>query len=245
MRRPRGFGLGCKDYRVNVYRGAATRRDLLRTGAVVAAGLIAGPAMADDPIGDLIQNTTPTGVARPSTTAMPASPMTFRPDLFRRALAALSRHSSEIARQDRIALVDFDLPSSRSRFHIVDLASGRSQSLLVAHGRGSDPAHTGFLTLFSNEVGSAASSSGAYVTKGDVYIGEHGRSQRLVGLDRTNNNVEERAIVVHAAWYVSQDMIAQHGKIGRSEGCFALTEDSLEIALNQLGAGRMIYADKV
>ncbi|HEY0271516.1 MAG TPA: murein L,D-transpeptidase catalytic domain family protein [Sphingomonas sp.] len=230
---------------MNVYRGAATRRDLLRTGAVVAAGLIAGPAMADDPIGDLIQNTTPTGVARPSTTAMPASPMTFRPDLFRRALAALSRHSSEIARQDRIALVDFDLPSSRSRFHIVDLASGRSQSLLVAHGRGSDPAHTGFLTLFSNEVGSAASSSGAYVTKGDVYIGEHGRSQRLVGLDRTNNNVEERAIVVHAAWYVSQDMIAQHGKIGRSEGCFALTEDSLEIALNQLGAGRMIYADKV
>jgi hypothetical protein len=170
--------------------------------------------------------------------------MTFRPDLFRRALKALSRHGSEIRRHDRIALVDFDLPSSRSRFHIVDLASGRSQSMLVAHGRGSDPEHTGFLTMFSNVVGSAASSSGAYVTK-DEYVGEHGRSLRLVGLDGSNSNVEERAIVVHSAWYVSQDMIAQHGKIGRSEGCFALSEENLQIALAQLGSGRMIYADKV
>ena len=116
--------------------------------------------------------------------------------------------------------------------------------MLVAHGRGSDPEHTGFLTMFSNQVGSAASSSGAYVTK-DEYNGEHGRSLRLVGLDASNSNVEERAIVVHAAWYVSQDMISQHGKIGRSEGCFALSEDNLDIALNQLGGGRMIYADKV
>lgn len=227
-------------------RSTASRRDILRAGTVVAAGLLAGPAMAGDPIGDLLaQNDTPIGVTRRSATAMPASPMTFRPDLFRRALAALSRHSSEIKRQDRMALVDFDLPSSRSRFHIVDLASGRSQSLLVAHGRGSDPEHTGFLTTFSNVVGSAASSSGAYVTKGDVYNGEHGRSQRLVGLDQTNSNVEQRAIVVHAAWYVSQDMIAQHGKIGRSEGCFALSESNLETVLGQLGSGRMIYADKV
>ena len=109
--------------------------------------------------------------------------------------------ATAIQQRDKMALVDFDLPSSQPRFHIVDLASGRSRSLLVAHGRGSDPEHTGFLTRFSNDIGSAASSQGTYLT-GDIYVGEHGRSRRLLGLDSTNSNVEPRAVVVHAAWYV-------------------------------------------
>jgi hypothetical protein len=214
-----------------------SRRDILRTGTIVTAGLIAGPAMAQ------INSGLP-GLARPTATAMPASPMTIRPDLFRRALQALQKHGDRIQKRDRIALVDFDLPSSQPRFHIVDLDSGRSRSLLVAHGRGSDPEHTGWLTRFSNVVGSAASSDGAYLT-GDIYVGQHGRSRRLYGLDRTNSNVQERAIVVHSAWYVGADMIAQHGKLGRSEGCFALSASDLEDTLATLGQGRMIYADKV
>lgn len=216
---------------------ALSRRDILRTGTIVTAGLIAGPAMAQ------INSGLP-GLARPTATAMPASPMTIRPDLFRRALQALQKHGDRIQKRDRIALVDFDLPSSQPRFHIVDLDSGRSRSLLVAHGRGSDPEHTGWLTRFSNVVGSAASSDGAYLT-GDIYVGQHGRSRRLYGLDRTNSNVQERAIVVHSAWYVGADMIAQHGKLGRSEGCFALSASDLEDTLATLGQGRMIYADKV
>lgn len=219
------------------HRAALSRRDLLRTGTIATAGLIAGPAMAQ------INGGLP-GLARPTATAMPASPMTIRPDLFRRALQALQRHGDLIRKRDRIALVDFDLPSSQPRFHIVDLDSGRSRSLLVAHGRGSDPAHTGWLTRFSNVVGSAASSDGAYLT-GDIYVGQHGRSRRLYGLDRSNSNVEERAIVMHAAWYVGADMISQHGKLGRSEGCFALSGADLEDTLTTLGQGRMIYADKV
>jgi len=216
---------------------ALSRRDILRTGTIVTAGLIAGPAMAQ------INSGLP-GLARPTATAMPASPMTIRPDLFRRALQALQKHGDRIQKRDRIALVDFDLPSSQPRFHIVDLDSGRSRSLLVAHGRGSDPEHTGWLTRFSNVVGSAASSDGTYLT-GDIYVGQHGRSRRLFGLDATNSNVEPRSVVVHAAWYVSPDMIAQHGKLGRSEGCFALSTADLEDTLSALGPGRMIYADKV
>ena len=213
-------------------RGATfSRRELLRGGTLVATGIVAGPALAQINVGI-------PGLGRPTATAMPATPMTIRPDLFRRALAALQRHG------DRIALVDFDLPSSQPRFHIVDLASGQSRSLLVAHGRGSDPGHTGWLTRFSNEVGSAASSEGTYVT-GNIYVGQHGRSRRLYGLDNTNSNVEPRAIVVHSAWYVGRDMISQHGKLGRSEGCFALSAADLEDTLATLGEGRMIYADKV
>jgi len=201
----------------------------------MAAGMLAGPAFAQ--LGGL-------GNLGHSAAAVPATPMTIRPDLFRKALAALQRHDSQIEHRDRIALVDFDLPSSQPRFHVVDLESGSSRSLLVAHGRGSDPGHTGWLTRFSNVVGSAASSEGTYVT-GDTYVGQHGRSRRLAGLDPTNSNVEPRAIVIHSAWYVGRDMIAQHGKLGRSEGCFALSSADLEYALETLGPGRMIYADKV
>jgi hypothetical protein len=227
---------------VNASRGQSlSRREILRTGTIVTAGVLAGPALADAPLAALAEFQ---ARPRPTATAMPATPMTIRPDLFRRALAALQRHGAQIPNRDRIALVDFDLPSSQPRFHVVDLASGQSRSLLVAHGRGSDPMHTGFLARFSNEVGSAASSDGAYLT-GNTYVGQHGNSRRLMGLDYTNSNVEERAIVVHAAWYVGTDMIAQHGKLGRSEGCFALSNGDLTYAMEMLGQGRMIYADKV
>ena len=220
------------------FRGSAlSRRELLRTGTIVTAGLLAGPALAQI-------NTGLPGLGHPTATAMPASPVTIRPDLFRRALTALQRHGGRIAQRDKMAIVDFDLPSSQPRFHIVDLASGQSRSMLVAHGRGSDPEHTGFLTRFSNEVGSAASSQGTYLT-GDIYVGAHGRSRRLFGLDSTNSNVEPRSVVVHSAWYVGADMVAQHGKLGRSEGCFALSAPDLEQTLASLGEGRMIYADKV
>jgi hypothetical protein len=204
---------------------------------MVAAGVVAGPAFGQINAGLI-------GAAKPTATAMPASPLTIRPDLFRRALAALQRHGNQVQLRDRIGLVDFDLPSSKPRFHIVDLQSGQSRSLLVSHGRGSDPAHSGWLTRFSNTPGSAASSDGAYMT-GSLYSGAHGRSRRLLGLDPTNNNAEPRAIVVHSAWYVSPDMVAQHGKLGRSEGCFAVSTAELDYTLNALGEGRMIYADKV
>lgn len=210
---------------------------MLRSGTIVAAGVVAGPALGQI-------NTGLIGAARPTATAMPVSPVTIRPDLFRRAMAALQRHQGSVPLRDRMALVDFDMPSAQPRFHIVDLASGQSRSLLVSHGRGSDPDHTGWLSRFSNRVNSFASSSGAFVTS-DIYNGQHGRSRRLIGLDHTNNNAEERRIVVHAAWYVSPDMVAQHGKLGRSEGCFAVSTAELEHTLQALGEGRMIYADKV
>lgn len=214
-----------------------SRRELLRTGTVVAAGAIAGPAFGQINAGLI-------GAARPTATAMAVSPVTIRPDLFRRALNAMQRHHGSIRLRDRMAIVDFDLPSAKPRFHIVDLASGRSRSLLVSHGRGSDPEHIGWLTRFSNQPNSEASSAGSYLTS-EIYQGAHGRSRRLLGLDQTNSNVEPRGIVVHAAWYVSPGMVAQHGKLGRSEGCFAVSTDELEYTLQSLGEGRMIYADKV
>jgi hypothetical protein len=126
----------------------------------------------------------------------------------------------------------------------VDIANGRVESLLVAHGRGSDPSHTGWVKAFSNAPGSAATSEGCYLT-GDYYVGQHGRSMRLKGLDATNNNAESRGIVVHAAWYVGPDIVRQHGLLGRSEGCLAVSQADLPGVLQRLGPGRLIVARKL
>ena len=156
----------------------------------------------------------------------------------------MSRNIGRIKHRDVIAICDFDDPSAKPRFHLLDVASGKLESLLVAHGRGSDPSHTGWLKRFSNDFGSAASSSGAYVTA-EEYVGQHGRSRRIDGLDSTNCNARARAVVIHGAWYAERDMITQHGKLGRSEGCFAFGETDLAQVMARLGPGRLIYADKV
>jgi hypothetical protein len=161
------------------------------------------------------------------------------------AREGLERHASSIQHSDIVGIADFAAPSRAPRFYLVNIAEGRATSHLVSHGRGSDPAHTGWVERFSNEPGSNASSPGAYRT-GAYYSGQHGRSQRLIGLDPTNSNAEPRAIVIHGAWYVSDAMVRQHGKLGRSEGCFAFdeTNGSLDEVLACLGPGRLLYAGR-
>lgn len=208
-------------------RAARTRRGLLKAGGLMVAGTMLPKAL-----------TAATVPATPAT-----SPRVVRPELLRRALAALERHGGRLQR-DRMAIVDFAAASSQPRFHFIDLASGASSSKLVAHGSGSDPAHTGFLHRFSNAGGSNASSEGAFLAA-DYYVGKHGRSQRLIGLDPTNDNALARAIVVHGAWYANPDMIRTRGMLGRSQGCFAVGEHELAEVFERLGTGRMIYAAKV
>lgn len=167
----------------------------------------------------------------------------LKPDgLITRAKAALDRHPGMIPNRDVVGIADFALNSATPRFHLLDMRNGRVESFLVAHGRGSDPAHTGWLHRFSNEPGSEATSAGAYVTK-DIYFGAHGRSRRLQGLDADNDQAEPRGIVVHGAWYVNQTL-AQRGAIGRSQGCFAFAEDQIGQIIERIGPGRLILATK-
>lgn len=205
-------------------RAMQSRRGLLKAGGLAAIGTVL-----------------PKGALAAS--APSAAPRAVRPELMRRALAALERHGDRVQR-DRIAIVDFNAPSAQPRFHFVDIASGATISKLVAHGSGSDPAHTGFVHCFSNEGGSNASSEGAFLAT-DYYNGKHGRSQRLIGLDPTNDNALVRAIVVHGAWYANAEMIRARGMLGRSQGCFAVGENELAEVFERLGPGRMIYAAKV
>ena len=71
-----------------------------------------------------------------------------------------------------------------------------------------------------------------------------GDALRLSGLDPENCNAESRAIVVHAAWYVSPEIASLTGMLGRSEGCFAVSSASLDHVLDRLGPGRLLFAAK-
>ncbi len=218
------------------------RREMLRWGAIGAGGAMLSSAASPVGLPAMVFRTPP--MLSPTVARQPAAPAGVDPQLFARAKAALDSHRGGLRRTDVIGIVDFSLASRDPRFHLVDMLNGRVESHLVAHGRGSDPGHSGWLERFSNRIGSEASSNGTYVTD-DNYVGKYGVSMRVRGLDWSNNNAMTRAIVIHNAWYAEPEMIADHGKLGRSEGCFAFSRASQWRVMSRLGSGRMIYADKL
>ena len=148
------------------------------------------------------------------------------------------------ARRERLAIVDFALPSTTRRFHIVDLRTGDVESYLTAHGRGSDPGHDAIAERFSNTSGSNASSLGAYLSL-SRYMGVHGLSLRLKGLDAAqNSNAELRAIVLHSAPYMDADWRRTHGRPGRSFGCFVVETPLIEHMVTRLENGVLIFAGR-
>nr|NUR38411.1 murein L,D-transpeptidase catalytic domain family protein [Sphingomonas sp.] len=220
---------------------------MLRLGAYGAAGAIISTAASSSvlqlyPNSQGLDPLAPLPAQPQAQVPTPSAPGGIDPQLFARAKAALDSH--QVWPRDTMAIVDFSKPSNEPRFHVVDLASGNVESHMVCHGRGSDPDHSGFVERFSNDFGSYASSNGAYVTT-DYYDGKYGLSMKVRGLDWSNNNAEARAIVIHNAWYAEPDMIPLHGKLGRSEGCFAMSRQSQYEVMRKLAGGRMIYADKL
>lgn len=205
------------------------RRLLL--GALVAVSVDVGASRAQ---------TLPAPVAPPSLTPAAAP----RPALLERALAALDTHAGRITNRSLIGVVDFSAPSHALRMQLVDVAGGRVLTEhLVAHGHGSDPDNSGWVERFSNQPGSNASSAGSFLAA-DIYTGKHGRSRRMLGLDADNSLALDRGIVIHAAKYVDPAMARAQGRIGRSQGCFAVSPGAIHDVLARLGPGCLIYAGK-
>lgn len=167
---------------------------------------------------------------------------TVRGELLTQALNAWNAHPE--AKRDRIAVVDFALPSERPRFYIVDLRTGAVTSYLTAHGKGSDPGHDGMAEIFSNVASSNASSLGPYLAT-ERYMGKHGLSLRLKGLDATlNSNAESRAIVLHSADYMDTAWRRARGRPGRSFGCFVVETPLIEEVVTRLEGGTLIFAGR-
>jgi hypothetical protein len=166
----------------------------------------------------------------------------IRGALLTQALQALSARPD--ARRDRLAVVDFALASDKPRLFIVDLRTGVVAAYLTAHGRGSDPGHDGIAEVFSNKPGSSASSLGGYLTLGR-YMGAHGLSLRLRGLDPLQNaNAEARAIVLHSAPYMDAAWRRIHGRPGRSFGCFVVETRLIEDVVARLEGGVLLFAGR-
>ena len=217
------------------------RRQLLGAFAGSAASALfprsAAQAIATSPI--QIPDASGIGIAKPWS-LQPG--VETGPALLNRALVALQEHNSRIAAHDVIGIVDFSAPSKEARFTIYDVVAGKVVSThLVAHGRGSDPANSGWVEKLSNRPGSNASCSGSFLTS-DIYHGKHGRSRRLIGLDTDNNLALERGIVIHAASYVGEGIVQAQGRVGRSQGCFAVSDEDILPVLTHLGPGRLLFA---
>ena len=198
------------------------RRDLLKKG------LVAGAALS-----------LPTRVF-----AMPQKGSARDRALFELAKRELDRAGDAIWKRDIVAIADFGLHSAERRFHFVNLEREEVRSFHVSHGSGSDPEHDGYLNRYSNQVGSHATSRGAYVTW-EWYVGRYGTSMRLGGLDPTNEAAFRRAIVMHRANYAEVSHIERWGRLGRSQGCFAMGEAQFKEALANLSGGRLLFADSL
>jgi len=140
---------------------------------------------------------------------------------FDKALKGFNQLKAQgIIKKDILTLIDFSMSSNSKRLWIIDMSTKTVlYNTLVAHGRNSGEE---FATQFSNDNSSNKSSLGFYAT-GEIYNGKHGESMKLDGLEAgINSNARARAVVMHAADYVSETFAKQHNRIGRSLGCPAL-----------------------
>jgi len=160
-------------------------------------------------------------------------------NVFEMAIAGYKKlQSTGKISNNKLSIADFTQPSTRNRLYIIDLASRKLLfHTLVAHGKNSGEL---MASKFSNKAESNQSSLGFYVTA-EKYLGKHGLSLRLDGLEKYNNKARERAIVMHAANYVSEDFARARGYIGRSWGCPAVSTGLNEPIINAIGNGSCLF----
>lgn len=133
-----------------------------------------------------------------------------------------------ISRSEYLTICDFSQPSSKKRLYIVDVENKKLViNTYVAHGKNSGAEYA---TRFSNTPESLQSSLGFYVTA-NTYIGAHGLSLRINGVDRGyNDKALARTIVIHGAAYVDPARAKAGVFMGRSYGCPAVPQkESAEI----------------
>lgn len=144
-----------------------------------------------------------------------------------------------IKRTEVITIIDFSLPSDKERLWVLDLIQGKVLfHCLVSHGRNSGEL---MADKFSNIPGSNASSPGFYIT-GETYIGKHGFSLKLDGLEMgINDKARTRAIVMHGADYVSTEFIRKYGRLGRSFGCPAVPQELSKEIIQTIKGGSCLF----
>lgn len=139
----------------------------------------------------------------------------------------LKQHSN--FNQDIVFLADMAIESRYNRFYVYNV---KNDSVLykglVAHGKGSDTGTYGELQ-FSNVEGSNMTSLGNYKVGVD-YVGRFGKSYKLHGLDKTNDQAFARYVVLHTYTFMPHE--EQLVPIIRSEGCPMVSKETFKILEN-------------
>ena len=138
-----------------------------------------------------------------------------------------------------LTIIDFNKSSTEKRFFIVDLNKREIiHESLVAHGKNSG---WDIPSSFSNNTNSHQSSLGFYLTA-ETYMGRHGLSLKLDGLEKNiNDNARKRHIVIHAADYVSDNFIDKFGRLGRSFGCPSLPSENYNAIIDIIKNNSIIF----
>ena len=197
---------------------------------MLAIGLVATPAAAGRP----------PRVTPPVQRALPAAEWP-RPEVLALAMRAYEcGRTGGFFDKPVLTLIDYSLPSSERRLWVIDPVRNRILfHELVAHGEGSGD---DLASAFSNRPRSRQSSLGLFRTEG-AYVGQHGRSLRLSGLEPgINDRARERAIVLHAASYVSRAAVAALGRLGRSWGCPAVEPRVHRSLIDRIKDGTALFA---
>ncbi|HXS36620.1 MAG TPA: murein L,D-transpeptidase catalytic domain family protein [Flavipsychrobacter sp.] len=141
--------------------------------------------------------------------------------------------------KDILTICDFTLSSTQNRIWVIDLRQKKVIfNTYVAHGQGSGDEYA---TSFSNDENSHKSSLGFYVTS-NTYIGEHGTSLHLNGMDMGFNDAAyDRGIVVHGADYVCSKFIDYNQRLGRSWGCPAVPSKISDALIETIKDGTCLF----
>lgn len=146
----------------------------------------------------------------------------------------------QINKYNTLTIIDFSKPSYDKRVWVVNLKNSKLlMKLYTAQGKGSGLVYA---KHFSNKPGSDETSLGVYETLSS-YVGKHGLSLRVKGLERgVNNNAFKRDIVIHPAWYVTPKFIEKFHRVGRSWDCFALNPEKSRKFINLTKGGSILFA---
>ncbi len=142
--------------------------------------------------------------------------------------------------QHILTIIDYTKPSTARRLWVFDLNNNSViLNTYVAHGQNSG---FNYATSFSDRPGSLETSLGVFLTE-STYQGKHGYSLRLKGLEKGfNDKAEARDIVVHRADYATAQFAQQHGRLGRSWGCFAVSPAVADSLIHTIKNGTLVFA---
>jgi hypothetical protein len=163
----------------------------------------------------------------------------FNNKLYNRAAYYFNKHQRVIRNKRYMTVIDYTKPSYTKRMYIIDLQTRKIESHLVAHGKNSGYRYA---NDFSNRFNSYKSSKGPFLT-GTTYFGSHGKSLKLLGLERgVNDKALDRGIVIHGADYVSnRSVILNGGYLGRSWGCPAVPLKEVDQIVDKITNGSLLY----